>query len=102
MILDVMLPKMTGLEICKRLRGDNSQLPIIMLTARVEDADKIVGLEIGADDYITKPFSMEELLFRIEAILRRTLGAKGKDKHIWEIGKLSFDSKKQLLRMIRQ
>jgi DNA-binding response OmpR family regulator len=71
MILDVMLPKMNGLEVCKRLRGDGSQLPIIMLTARGQEIDKVLGLKLGADDYVTKPFSFMELMARVEAVLRR-------------------------------
>jgi two-component system phosphate regulon response regulator OmpR len=70
-ILDVMLPGMDGLEVCRRLRG-RSQVPILMLTARGDDMDRIVGLEIGADDYLPKPFNPRELLARITAILRRT------------------------------
>jgi DNA-binding response OmpR family regulator len=71
MILDVMLPKMTGLEVCKTLRGEGSELPIIMLTARGQEIDKVLGLKLGADDYVTKPFSFMELMARAEAILRR-------------------------------
>ena len=71
MILDVMLPKMTGLEICKLLRGEGSDLPIIMLTARGQEIDKVLGLKLGADDYVTKPFSFMELTARVEAVLRR-------------------------------
>ena len=71
MILDVMLPKMTGLEVCKTLRGEGSELPIIMLTARGQEIDKVLGLKLGADDYVTKPFSFMELMARVEAILRR-------------------------------
>jgi DNA-binding response OmpR family regulator len=71
MILDVMLPKMTGLEVCKTLRGDGADLPIIMLTARGQEIDKVLGLKLGADDYITKPFSFMELMARVEAVLRR-------------------------------
>ncbi len=71
MILDVMLPKMTGLEVCKKLRGEGSDLPIIMLTARGQEIDKVLGLKLGADDYVTKPFSFMELMARVEAILRR-------------------------------
>lgn len=71
MILDVMLPKMTGLEVCKLLRGEGSNLPIIMLTARGQEIDKVLGLKLGADDYVTKPFSVGELLARIHAIFRR-------------------------------
>ncbi|MCX6065929.1 MAG: response regulator transcription factor [Chloroflexi bacterium] len=72
MVLDVMLPGADGLEVCRRLRGAGNQIPIIMLTARDEDIDKILGLELGADDYLTKPFNQRELVARIKAILRRT------------------------------
>jgi DNA-binding response OmpR family regulator len=71
MVLDVMLPKMDGFEVCRRLRAENHPIPIIMLTARDEDVDKIVGLELGADDYLTKPFNPRELVARVKAILRR-------------------------------
>src|SRR3954451_5251038 len=70
-LLDLMLPGIDGVEVCKRLRAD-SNVPIIMLTALVEEVDRIVGLEIGADDYVTKPFSMRELMARVRAALRRT------------------------------
>ena len=70
-ILDIMLPKMSGLEVCRELRQKKANVPIIMLTAKGEEVDKVVGLEIGADDYITKPFSIRELLARIKAHLRR-------------------------------
>jgi DNA-binding response OmpR family regulator len=70
-LLDVMLPKMTGLDICKHLRGSGSAVPIIMLTARGQEIDKVLGLKLGADDYITKPFGFMELLARAEAVLRR-------------------------------
>jgi len=77
MILDVMLPKMNGLEVCKRLRGDGSRLPIIMLTARGQEIDKVLGLKLGADDYVTKPFSFLELMARVEAVLRRCAADRG-------------------------
>ena len=70
-VLDLMLPKMDGLEVCRRLRG-RSSVPIIMLTARSEEIDKVVGLELGADDYITKPFSIREFRSRVKAALRRS------------------------------
>lgn len=70
-ILDVMLPKMSGFEVCRQLRANGIKTPIIMLTAKGEEADTVLGLEIGADDYITKPFSLRELLARIRTILRR-------------------------------
>ena len=71
-LLDVMLPKMNGFDICATLRKEGAVTPIIMLTAREEEADKVFGLESGADDYITKPFSMRELLARVKANIRRT------------------------------
>ncbi len=72
-LLDVMLPKMNGFDVCRRLREKGSSVPVIILTAREEEADKVLGLEIGADDYITKPFSMRELLARVKANIRRTV-----------------------------
>ena len=95
-ILDVMMPKRNGFEVCREIR-ETSKVPIIMLTAKGEDMDKILGLEYGADDYITKPFSMEELTFRIEAILRRVRGKKNKESNIYKIGKFTFDTQKQIL-----
>src|SRR5215813_8866792 len=71
-ILDVMLPKISGFDICKQLRAAGASTPIIMLTARGQEIDKVVGLKIGADDYVTKPFSFMELMARVEALLRRT------------------------------
>ena len=71
-LLDVMLPKMNGFDVCRRLREKGSSVPVIILTAREEEADKVLGLEIGADDYITKPFSMRELMARVKANIRRT------------------------------
>jgi len=71
MVLDVMLPGIDGFEVCRRLRAANNPLPILLLTARDEDVDKILGLELGADDYLTKPFNPRELAARVKAILRR-------------------------------
>jgi DNA-binding response OmpR family regulator len=70
-LLDVMLPKMTGLDVCKKLRTDGNGVPIIMLTARGQEIDKVLGLKQGADDYVTKPFGFMELMARVEAVLRR-------------------------------
>ncbi len=75
-ILDIMLPRLSGLEVCKALRSEGFTAPIVMLTARGQEIDKVVGLELGADDYVTKPFSIRELLARVRAILRRTEGQK--------------------------
>ena len=71
-VLDVMMPEMSGFEVCKQMRQDGNKVPVILLTAKGEEIDKVVGLELGADDYITKPFSLRELLARIKAILRRS------------------------------
>ena len=70
-VLDVMMPKMSGLDVCKQLKARKPSMPIIMLTARGQEIDKVVGLELGADDYVTKPFSIRELMARVKAVLRR-------------------------------
>src|SRR5205823_9810863 len=70
-ILDVLMPRMSGLDVCKQLKSKRPSLPIIMLTARGQEVDKVVGLELGADDYVTKPFSIRELLARVKAVMRR-------------------------------
>ena len=92
LMLDLMLPKMPGLEICKEIRRDPSlnRLPILMLTARGEEADRVIGLEMGADDYVTKPFSPRELVARVKALLRRTEPAAEVERPI-EVGKLVID-----------
>jgi two-component system, OmpR family, response regulator MprA len=72
MILDILMPGMDGLEVCRRLRGSGSRLPVLMLTARVEVENRVAGLDAGADDYVTKPFALEELLARVRALLRRS------------------------------
>ena len=91
MILDVMLPKMTGLEVCKVLRGEGSPLPIIMLTARGQEIDKVLGLKLGADDYVTKPFSFMELMARVEAVLRRASPGQGDQRPIHQFGDMVVD-----------
>lgn len=91
-ILDVMLPEMSGFDICKSARSKGLKTAIIMLTAKSEEIDKVLGLEFGADDYITKPFSLRELLARVRAILRRT-GAEelNDERRIQQIGNLSVN-----------
>ena len=89
-VLDLMLPGMDGLELCRWIRG-RSELPVIMLTARAEEADRIVGLELGADDYITKPFSPRELAVRVRTVLRRSGPADGSREHIVH-GDLELDA----------
>jgi len=71
-VLDLMLPRMSGLELCRKLRAEGVQTPILMVTARSEESDRVIGLDLGADDYVTKPFSVRELMARVRALLRRT------------------------------
>lgn len=96
-ILDVMMPKKDGFTMAQEIRSINADIPIIFLTAKSLKEDILEGFKIGGDDYITKPFSMEELLFRIEAILRRVKGNKGKDVIAYKLGKFTFDVQKQTL-----
>ncbi len=97
-ILDIMMPKKDGFTLAKDIRVVNSEIPIIFLTAKNMKDDVIEGFKIGADDYITKPFSMEELIFRIEAILRRTAqDAQNINQQIYKLGRYTFDTRKQTL-----
>ena len=96
-VLDVMMPKKDGITLAQEIRQANADLPIIFLTAKTLKEDILEGFKIGADDYITKPFSMEELVFRVEAILRRVRGKKTKESTLYHIGKFVFDTQKQLL-----
>jgi len=90
-ILDIMLPKMDGLEVCRELRQKNIGIPIIMLTAKGEEIDKVVGLEVGADDYLTKPFSIRELLARIKALLRRANREEKSVPKVYRFGEVEID-----------
>jgi len=95
-VLDVMLPGLSGYDICKQLRSKKVTTPILMLTAKGQEIDKVVGLDLGADDYVTKPFGVRELLARIHALLRRTGGAPAKDAESlapFQIGVASIDPK---------
>ena len=87
-VLDLNLPGMDGLDVCRTLRKD-SDVPIIMLTARVEETDRLIGLELGADDYITKPFSPRELVARVRAVLRRT-GGEGRQPEVLRVADLEI------------
>lgn len=87
-VLDLMLPKMDGMEVCNHLRNKQIDTPILMLTARNEEANKILGLGLGADDYLTKPFSPKEVIARIKAILRRTNRSQAKEYQTIKIGDL--------------
>jgi DNA-binding response OmpR family regulator len=95
-ILDIMLPKMDGFTLCKKLRDEGNMIPVLMLTARGEDPDKVQGLDIGADDYVTKPFSLPELLARVRALLRRSPGEEKEKKppDSIRLGSISLDFKK--------
>jgi two-component system, OmpR family, alkaline phosphatase synthesis response regulator PhoP len=93
-VLDLMLPGMNGLEVCRVLRTEErtAKLPVLMLTARATEVDKVLGLEIGADDYVTKPFSPREVVARVKALLRRAYGADaGRPHEVWERGRLRID-----------
>ncbi len=96
-VFDVMMPKKDGFTLAQEIRSVNSDIPIIFLTAKTLKEDVFEGFKNGADDYITKPFSMEELIFRIEAILRRIKGKKTKETTFYKIGKFTFDTQKQVL-----
>lgn len=91
MVLDVMLPQLDGFEVCRRLRAEDNPIPIIMVTARDEDIDKILGLELGADDYLTKPFNPRELVARVRAVLRRGASALPEALTPIEVGDLSIN-----------
>lgn len=96
-VLDVMMPKKDGFTLAKEIRGVNSEIPIVFLTAKNMKEDVLEGFHLGADDYITKPFSMEELVSRISAILRRVRGKKEKEITMFRIGQFTFDTQKQTL-----
>jgi len=97
-ILDIMMPEMDGLALAKAVRNIDPAIPVIFLTAKNQEDDIIEGFKTGADDYITKPFSMEELIYRIEAIFRRTTGPlETKNEEVHQIGAYTFDSKRQQL-----
>lgn len=98
-VLDIMLPGMDGLEVCKQLRQSNNQVPIIMLTARDEDIDKILGLELGADDYMTKPFNPRELVARVRAVLRRGVGSGSYPSEVIRVGDLEIDQTRREVRV---
>jgi DNA-binding response OmpR family regulator len=100
-VLDVMLPIMDGLEVCQALRAAKNQVPVIMATARDDDIDKILGLELGADDYLTKPYNPRELVARVKAVLRRTSAQEGSAEATGEIlhcGDLTLDPERREVR----
>lgn len=97
-LLDLMLPSLSGTEVCKRIRRSSS-VPVIMLTAKDSEVDKIVGLEIGADDYVTKPYSYRELIARVGAVLRRTSPAVRDSETLLEAGEVSMDVERHEVRV---
>jgi two-component system phosphate regulon response regulator PhoB len=99
-ILDLMLPGMSGLEVCRVLKGDpaTAKIPVIMLTARAEEMDRIVGLELGADDYMTKPFSPRELVLRVRSVLRRG-AASGEQEDSIQLGMIQIDRARHQVRV---
>jgi len=98
-ILDIMMPVRDGFSVAKEIRSSNPKIPIMFLTAKSLQEDKLKGFETGADDYLTKPFSMEELLMRLQAILRRTedSGRTAENENNYQIGKYTFDFNRQVL-----
>jgi len=96
-LLDIMMPEKSGYDVCREIRAVNKEIPIIMLTARSEEVDKVVGLELGADDYITKPFGIHELLARISAVLRRSRRTRpttaGASPGIFKFGEFEINAK---------
>jgi two-component system, OmpR family, response regulator RegX3 len=96
-LLDLRLPDMDGLDVCRQIR-ERSDVPIIVVTARGEEADRVVGLELGADDYVVKPFGIRELIARIRAVTRRGRGA-APDKDIVQVGELELDSRARRVRL---
>ena len=107
-VLDLMMPRLGGLELCRRLRGEGIQTPILMLTAKSEEADRVAGLDLGADDYVTKPFSVKELMARIRALLRRAQPSQNLPDHLQfgnvEVDFRRYEAKKngRLVEMIRK
>lgn len=97
LILDVMMPEMDGFSLAKEIRETDKYVPILFLTAKALKEDKLEGFSVGADDYLTKPFSMEELLARINAILKRTRTESGKPAAIYQVGRFAFDADKRII-----
>jgi DNA-binding response OmpR family regulator len=95
-IVDVMLPRMSGLEFCREVRARGIRTPIILLTARAEESDRVLGLDLGADDYVTKPFSVRELLARVRAQMRRTL-AQPESRHEFMFGDIRVNTRNRLV-----
>ncbi len=91
LVLDVMLPSLSVLDVCRQLRSEENLIPIIMLTARGQEVDRVLGLKLGADDYVTKPFSLMELFARVENVLRRCYPNPSRSGQIWQFGDFQLD-----------
>jgi DNA-binding response OmpR family regulator len=98
-VLDLMLPGLDGLEVCRRLRSSAAGVPIVMLTALGEEADRVLGLQLGADDYVTKPFSPRELVLRVQSVLRRSLARPAPPPETLTHGRLSVDVARRIARL---
>ena len=96
-VFDVMMPKKDGFSLAKDIRQNNEEIPIIFLTAKTLKEDVLEGFKLGADDYLTNPFTIEELTYRIESMLRRVRGKKNRDRTFYKIGSFTFDTQKQIL-----
>lgn len=101
-VMDVMLPGMDGFEVCRRVREADKQVPIVMLTAKDEEIDKILGLELGADDYLTKPFNPRELVARIKAVLRRVTLKRNSQEELIQIADLVIDIKRREVKVANE
>lgn len=97
-ILDVMLPRLNGFEVCRRIRGAGSDVPLLLLTVKREEKERVLGFEVGADDYVLKPFSIRELSARVKALLRRSGGAQPADPHVLKVNDAEIDFKRQIVR----
>ena len=98
-VLDLMLPGIDGLEVCRRLRNESAEVPIVMLTALGEEADRVLGLQLGADDYVTKPFSPRELVLRVQSVLRRSLPHQAPAPEMLVDGNLAVDVARRIARL---
>ena len=98
-LLDIALPGMDGTEVCRRLREDGDWTPVLFLTARDDEIDRVLGLELGADDYVTKPFSPREIVARVKAVLRRSAGTPGQAEQVRRVGPVTLDPQRRTVQV---